>query len=463
MARPRKSGPTPKNAQSYQHPDSDLPARPEIGAQAHFKKAKPPGKYRFDSSLAPALEWDGQNPSRERAEALIAEMAECGLRIAEMSKAPVSTERDRKIGEFTAKIRAAESALRKISGPFLNWSGKAERLSFDVPTLPLFIHERLSTSAILDTLKGHKRDKQDTFLDSLFGSTERPLADQVLRAYEYRDNWVNRLILGDSLVVMNSLLRYESLGGQVQMIYIDPPYGVKFGSNFQPFVRKRDVSHNDDDDMTREPEMVQAYRDTWELGLHSYLTYLRDRLLLARDLLNPTGSVFVQISDENVHHVREVMDEVFGADNFQAQVNFKSMQALGQSGLAKVYDYILWYSKDSDRMKFRPLFAPKDIATDREYRFIDDPTDPRGYKKISEDEFRDVGNYSTIFRRSALTSSGYTPSCTFTFQLDGVECKPFGQKSWRTNPEGIESLKSKKRLFLLAGNPYFKLYYLNPA
>ena len=138
----------------------------------------------------------------------------------------------------------------------------------------------------------------------------------MLRAYEYRDNWVNRLILGDSLVVMNSLLRYESLGGQVQMIYMDPPYGVKFGSNFQPFVRKRDVSHNDDADMTREPEMVQAYRDTWELGLHSYLTYLRDRLLLARELLAPSGSVFVQISDENLHHVREVMDEVFGAENF---------------------------------------------------------------------------------------------------------------------------------------------------
>ena len=150
----------------------------------------------------------------------------------------------------------------------------------------------------------------------LFGDPQHSITDQVLRAYEHQDKWVNRMILGDSLVVMNSLLHYEGLGGQVQMIYIDPPYGVKFGSNFQPFVRKRDVSHNDDEDMTREPEMVQAYRDTWELGLHSYLTYLRDRLLLARELLDASGSVFVQISDENVHHVREVMDEVFGAENF---------------------------------------------------------------------------------------------------------------------------------------------------
>ena len=297
MARPRKAGPKTKDAQTYRHPEADLPARPEIGAQAHFKKSKPPTAYRFDSSLAPALEWDGQNPARERGEAILTRIADCGLRIADLAKQPSSTKRDAAIAALQSEIRNLQSEIQKISGPFLNWSGKAERLSFDVPTLPLFVHERLSTSAILDTLKGHQRDKQDDFLGALYGSPERSLSDQVLRAYEYRDNWVNRLMLGDSLVVMNSLLRYESLGGQVQMIYVDPPYGVKFGSNFQPFVRKRDVSHNDDADLTREPEMVQAYRDTWELGLHSYLTYLRDRLLLARELLAPSGSVFVQISD----------------------------------------------------------------------------------------------------------------------------------------------------------------------
>ena len=267
MARPRKTG--PKEAQSYRYPDADLAARPEIGAQAHFKKAKPPATYRFDSSLAPELQWDGQNPVRETAEALIKEIADCGLRIADLAIQPASSKRDQEIANRKSQIANLQSRLRGISGPFLNWSGKAERLSFDVPTLPLFIHERLSTKAILETLKGHKRDKQDDFLDALYGFQERPLADQLLRAYEYRDNWVNRLMLGDSMVVMNSLLRYESLGGQVQMIYMDPPYGVKFGSNFQPFVRKRDVSHNDDADLTREPEMVQAYRDTWELGLQA--------------------------------------------------------------------------------------------------------------------------------------------------------------------------------------------------
>src|ERR1700731_3744296 len=211
-----------------------------------------------------------------------------------------------------------------MSSPFLNWTGTAERLSFVVPTLPLFVHERLSTKGIIETLKGHKLDPQLGL--NLFGDPGRSVTDQVLKAYEYRDKWVNRMILGDSLVVMNSLLHYEGLGGQVQMIYLDPPYGVRFGSNFQPFVRKRDVSHNDDEDMTREPEMVKAYRDTWELGLHSYLTYLRDRLLIARDLLAAEGSIFVQINDVRVHHVREVMDEVFDDENFISQIVFQTTQ-----------------------------------------------------------------------------------------------------------------------------------------
>jgi adenine-specific DNA-methyltransferase len=229
-------------------------------------------------------------------------------------------------GRVVVSVRSLAEAvehLKRFGRPFLDWAGKAERLSFDIPTLPLFVHERLSTKAIVETLVSHKTDKQTDLWD-LFGDPRHSVADQVLRAYEYPDKWVNRLILGDSLVVMNSLLHYERLGGQVQMIYIDPPYGVKFRSNFQPFVRKRDVSHGDDEDLTREPEMVKAYRDTWELGLHSYLTYMRDRLLLARELLTPSGSVFVQISDENLHHVRELMDEVFGPENFAGQVSFVS-------------------------------------------------------------------------------------------------------------------------------------------
>ena len=219
-----------------------------------------------------------------------------------------------------------------MSKPFLNWAGKAERLSFDVPTLPLFIHERLSTKAILETLKGHRFDRNQATMFDLFGDPQHSITDQVLRAYEHKDKWVNRMILGDSLVVMNSLLHYESLGGQVQMIYIDPPYGVKFGSNFQPFVRKRDVSHNDDEDMTREPEMVQAYRDTWELGLHSYSDHLRDCFLLARDLAGcRVGAYLFRLSNENLHYVREVMDEVFGSANCCGQITFAKTTGLTKS------------------------------------------------------------------------------------------------------------------------------------
>src|SRR6266851_280389 len=352
---PVKRAPKSKTAETYQHPEADSPMRPEVGTQAQFKKKKPPVRYRYDSSLSPDLEWDGQNPARETGEALIEEIADCGFRIAELSKQPSSPERDKEVASLKAQIVNAQSRLRLISGPFLNWSGKAERLSFDVPTLPLFIHERLSTKAIIETLTGHRRDKQQTMFE-LFGDPQHSVADQVLRAYEYPDKWVNRLVLGDSLVVMNSLLHYEGLGGQVQMIYIDPPYGVKFGSNFQPFVRKRDVSHNDDEDLTREPEMVQAYRDTWELGLHSYLTYLRDRLLLARELLNSTGSVFVQIGDENLHIVRCLMEEVFGSDNFVSEISFRKTGSAPSDFIPNIADHILWYAKSKEQMKYRPLF-----------------------------------------------------------------------------------------------------------
>ena len=182
-------------------------------AQAQFKKKLPPKTYRYDSSLSPALDWDGKNPAREPGESLIQQTLDA---------------------KTLEEAKAAASKLKAMSKPFLNWAGKAERISFDVPTLPLFIHERLSTKAILETLKGHRFDRNQSTMFDLWGDPQHSVTDQVLRAYEYQDKWVNRMILGDSLVVMNSLLRYEGLGGQVQTIYLDPPYGVKFGSNFQP-------------------------------------------------------------------------------------------------------------------------------------------------------------------------------------------------------------------------------------
>jgi adenine-specific DNA-methyltransferase len=457
MARLRTAtiSPKSKSAKSYKHPESESPMRPEVGTQSEFKKKLPPKKYRYDDSLSPVLEWDGQNAARERGEAKIAKAE------AELSEAREKLNGKPETKDATTHVVAAQKAvheLKAMSKPFLNWAGKAERLSFDVPTLPLFIHERLSTKAILETLKGHKRDKQTDMFD-LFGDPQHSITDQVLRAYEHKDKWVNRMILGDSLVVMNSLLHYENLGGQVQMIYIDPPYGVNYGSNFQPFVRKRSVAHSDDDDMTREPEMVQAYRDTWELGLHSYLSYLRDRLLLSRDLLTPSGSIFVQISDTNLHHVREVLDEVFGRENFVALISFKTMMPLESGDIESVMDYLCWYARDKERLKYRNLFAPKRVGGDSEFVFADDEKD--GYRRLTSEEitnFSETAQDAAIFKRSDLTSSGYTPSCTFPITFDGKTFETKRGKSWRTTPEGVEVLKEKNRLFVLGSKLYYKMY-----
>lgn len=321
---------------AYDHKAEEGLLRPDIGLQAQFKKQKPPKTYKYDSSLDPAMAWDEGNPARERAEALIKQIQEA---------------------KTVEEAKAAADMLARMSKPFLNWSGKAERTEFNVPTLPLFTHERLSTQAILATLKSKKRDKQEAF--DFYGDADIDIADRALQAYEHKAPWVNRMILGDSLVVMNSLQQYESLGGQVQMIYFDPPYGVKFGSNFQPFVRKRDVKHGDDESMTREPEVVQAYRDTWELGLHSHLTYLRDRFKLAHDLLHPSGSIFVQISDENIHHVREVLDEIFGPENSMCIISFAKTTNLGGQFLDESSDYLLWYAKDRNSVKFHNIYQMK--------------------------------------------------------------------------------------------------------
>ena len=446
MPRTRAPRTAAKPAESYKHPESESLMRPEVGTQPQFKKKLPPKKYRYDDSLAPVLEWDGQNPARERGEARIAK-AESELAAARKKLAPENK-------EAAAHLAAAQHAvqeLKAMSQPFLNWAGKAERMSFDVPTLPLFIHERLSTKAILETLKGHKRDKQMDMAE-MFGDPQRSIADQVMRAYEYPDPWVNRMILGDSLVVMNSLLRYEGLGGQVQMIYIDPPYGVKFGSNFQPFVRKRDVSHNDDGDMTREPEMVQAYRDTWELGLHSYLTYLRDRVLLARELLSPRGSIFVQIGDENVQHVREVMGEVLGIENFVTTVVFQKTSSEETDNLANTADYLLWFCKDHTRFQHLPLYRGKRPGQEGAKQYVFARSPDGSTRRMSPDELANpsvVPEELKICRRGyPLTSQHFSETRTIPFAFEGKQYHPGGNRQWSVSPDkGLPALVEKGRIY----------------
>ena len=195
--------------------------------------------------------------------------------------------------------------------PQLQWAGKAEHTSFEVPTVSLHVHERIDPRTIIEATR--KRNGNGGEQASLFElPEENPPVRNAIEFYKHRHNWTNRLVAGDSLLVMNSLLEKEGMAGKVQMVYIDPPYGIRYGSNFQPFVNRRDVRDGRDEDLTQEPETIRAYRDTWELGIHSYLSYLRDRLLLAREMLTESGSCFVQIGDENLHYIRELMDDVFG-------------------------------------------------------------------------------------------------------------------------------------------------------
>ncbi len=415
--------------------------RPEVGTQAQFRQRKPPKAYRYDSSLSPALDWDGKNPARELGDWLLRQIEE-----ASKLDPPHRFSEPRSCGGVEVSgLQDAVERLKALGTPFLNWAGKAERLSFDVPTLPLFVHERLSTKAILETLGGHERDRQTEL--QLFADPQLPLHQQ-LEAYEHKGGWVNRMILGDSLAVMNSLLEYEGLGGQVQTIYIDPPYGVKFGSNFQPFVRKREVANNDDGDMTREPEMVKAYRDTWELGLHSYLAYLRDRLLVARDLLSQSGSVFVQISDENVHHVREVLDEIFGEDNFVSQIVFQTTTGFDTKTIATLGDFILWYARDKQHVRVNKLFVEQSVVAgqgnarwvlraDGSYRGVT-AAEKRGEKEIPGD--------AQLYSPDNLQSQGAAGEPQ-PFVYEGKEYRPKANSHWKANyPTGLERLAANGRI-----------------
>jgi adenine-specific DNA-methyltransferase len=294
----------------------------------------------------------------------------------------------------------------------------------------------------------------------LFGDPQLSLAQQ-LEAYEHVGGWVNRMILGDSLIVMNSLLEYEGLGGQVQMIYVDPPYGVKFGSNFQPFVRKRDVKDGSDDDLTREPEMVQAYRDTWELGVHSYLTYLRDRLLVARDLLAPSGSIFVQISDENVHHVRELLDDVFDKENALPTIVFRKTTGAGSptgyvDAVPQTYDFLLWYCRDRSRVRLNRVFLPRVNANDPNFRYVEEPSGERRTVRPDEDPAALPPGFR-LFRGNPLTSQTGGPTTQFPVHVDGKEYRP-GKGGWKTNAEGMERLREKNRLFAVGRTLQFVRY-----
>ena len=326
--------------------------------------------------------------------------------------------------------------------PQLQWAGKAEHTSFEVPTVSLHVHERIDPRRIIETVR---KEKEGRSQPSLFEADKKPLREAI-EFYKHKENWSNRLVAGYSLLVMNSLLEKEGMGGKVQMVYFDPPYGIKYGSNFQPFVNKRDVKDGKDEDLTAEPEMIKAFRDTWELGIHSYLTYLRDRLLLARDLLHESGSVFVQISDENVHHVREIMDEVFGIENFVSLITIQKTSAQTTDLLPPVSDYLIWYSKEVSKVKYRQLFEEKEPGDDPDYTGIEFPDGERKTLKIEEAVKQYKDGKGKLYRYDQVTSQTGSETSRFEFELDGKTYKPAGSRGWSTSYEGLKRLEKLKRI-----------------
>jgi len=332
--------------------------------------------------------------------------------------------------------------------PQLVWAGKKEHTSFEVPTVSLHVHERIDPRTIIEAVRKRNGVPLKPAQGYLFETREEnPPLREAVDFYRHAHGWTNRLIAGDSLLVMNSLLEKEGLAGQVQMVYIDPPYGIRYGSNFQPFVNRRDVKDGKDEDLTQEPEMVRAFRDTWELGIHSYLTYLRDRLLLARDLLHESGSVFVQIGLENVHLARNVIEEVFSSQNACSIISFVKTSGKGSGGLDTVNDFLIWYARDKSKLKFRTVYRDRSKESlDSAYNCIE-MRDGK-WRRLSKSELS--GEEGTPEGKRFMTSSLFSASggetTKFPINVDGQEYTPTSPWFWKTNIEGMKKLRDAKRL-----------------
>ena len=390
---------------------------PPAGLESHgMVREEPPVQYHHNPHLPPVLRSSPDAAATDRLPELLA------------------AARQRPLSEEEATL--LEDALRRHE-PWLEWSGKRERPWFEVDPVALHMHERVSTQAILRVLA-----RQDVHRD-LFADPQLDYA-RAVQFYRHDVDWTNRMILGDSLQVMASLARREDLAGRVQMIYIDPPYGISFKSNFQPQLGQRDVKDREQD-LTREPEMVKAYRDTWTLGIHSYLAYLRDRLAMARELLADTGSIFVQIGEENLHRVRCLMDEIFGAKNTCATIPFVTTSSQTSELLPTTFDFLLWYAKNLKSIKFKHVYKPKKVDQEggTKYKNVELNTGERGStvtlvgSSISDD--------MKIYRPSPMVSQSGGDNSSFPVRFQDTERYP-RSGYWKTNQQGIERLLKSNRI-----------------
>lgn len=419
--RPKASGAQSEPSQilSYRHDETRV-NNPEVGmVHAGTDPDSKKTEWVYDPHLDPVLNFDS---AREGIENLI-------------DDALASDDRER--------MREALHELKRLQAPYLSWTGKAERTSFEVDTVSLHVHERVDPATILASaskrLKGKDAENHWRQSDLFAAPFENLPLRQALDFYHHERGWSNRLVAGDSLLVMNSLLTKESMGGKVQMIYIDPPYGIRYGSNFQPFTNKRDVKDRSDDDLTQEPEMIKAFRDTWELGIHSYLTHLRDRLILARELLAESGSVFVQISEENVHLVRMLLDEIFGRDNFFADIIFVKAGALGAAQLPRRTDYIIWYAKDRTKTKYRQLFIEKNTESDvGAYRRVEEPSG-----KVRPLQPEDDLSRVRALQYVLMTKPGPGQKYEYSYQGRNISS---GGRWWGFPPESMQRLVKSGRV-----------------
>lgn len=372
----------------------------------------------------------------------------------------------------TATYKTFRHEFTRGRDPELYWLGKYENDDEDtqspdlkVDIRSLYVHEDVQPEMLINNLYHIEEQKSEVadIQGELFSVTEfsNPIQDELERVadyYKHSSEWKNRLIQGDSLLVMNSLLKREGMAGKVQCIYIDPPYGIKYGSNWQMKLNSRDVKDNDQS-LSGEPEMIKAFRDTWELGIHSYLSYLRDRLVLARELLTNSGSVFVQISDENVHLVRNLLDEVFGCENFVSQIIYQKTTGAGSPGelknIASVCDYIIWYAKDKENLKYRKLFISKEYGGEGGdmYKYIELCDGTRmsisEWEKLNNKVFdyskRPAG--SKVYRIGDLTSQTGSETTRFPITYKGKTYYVTSQtRGWRTNEEGMERIIALNRL-----------------
>lgn len=352
--------------------------------------------------------------------------------------------------------KLTETGSVELGDAQLVWRGKDVQDWSDliVQTPPLYIQEKIHPKAIIEDLKRQtaksaaaSTDAPGLF-DDLFADFNGVPKDAASDFYQHPQHWSNRMILGDSLSVMASLAERERLKGKVQCIYFDPPYGIKFNSNWQVSTQSRDVKDGKQTDISREPEQVKAFRDTWKDGIHSYLTYLRDRLTVMRDLLTENGSIFVQISDENVHRVRAVMDEVFGEDNFVSEIALSKATGLTSDLIASTYDIIIWFAKNKKLAKYRQLYRPKPLEDELkgEFRWADQQ---RSYvRRLTDREVDDPKSItlSEVFRSNSAVSPGVRTNTTGKFSFQGMVFDSGSQRNWKTTIPGMIRLCKANRI-----------------